>query len=68
MKFNSASCMKSGCLARGIPCVEFVIGNKAKNRIGTEKLTAIKSGIDIKPVNTKHFFKITQKSDHKEYI
>ena len=59
MKFNSASCMESGCLARGVPCVEFAIGSKAKNRIRTEKLTAVDPGdIDIKPVNAKHFFRM----------
>ena len=69
MKFNSASCMESGCLARGVPCVEFAMGSKAKNRIGTDKLTAVDPGdIDIKPVNAKHFFRMAQKRDYKGYI
>ena len=58
MKFNSALCMESGCLAHGMLCVEFAIGSKAKNRIGLNKFTAVDSGdinIDIKPVNPKHF-------------
>ena len=69
MKFNSASCMESGCLARGVPCVEFAMGSKAKNRIGTDKLTAVDPGdIDIKPVNAKHFFRMAQKRDHEGHI
>ena len=69
MKFNSAACMESGCLARGVPCVEFAIGSKAKNRIGTEKLTAVEPGdIDIKPVNAKHFFRMACQKDHEGYI
>ena len=69
MKFNSASCMKSGCLAHGIPCVEFAIGSIAKNRIGADKLTAVDPGdIDIKLVNAKHFFQMVKKKDHKSYI
>ena len=70
MKFNSALCIESGCLARGVPCVEFAIGSKAKNRIGTDKLTAVDSdiNIDIKLVNAKHFFQMARKRDHKRYI
>ena len=69
MKFNSASCIESACLARGVPCVEFTMGSKAKNKIGTNKLTAVDPGdIDIKPVNAKHFFQMAQKRDHKRYI
>ena len=71
MKFNSVSCIESGCLAHGILCVEFAIGSKAKSRIGAEKLTAVDPqdiDIDIKPVNAKHFFQIAQKRDHKKYI
>ena len=69
MKFNLASCMESGCLARGVPCVEFAIGSKAKNRIRTEKLTAVDPGdIDIKPVNAKHFFRMACQKDHEGYI
>ena len=68
MKFNLASCMESGCLARGVPCVEFAIGNKAKNRIGTEKLSATNSDIDIKPVNAKHFFRMARQKDYERYI
>ena len=69
MKFNLASCMKSGCLAHGVPCVEFAIGSKAKNRIGMDKLTAVDPrDIDIKPVNAKHFFQMARKKDHKGYI
>ena len=61
MKFNSASCMENKCLARGVPCVEFAISSKAKNRIGTDKLTAVDPGdIDIKPVNAKHFFRMAR--------
>ena len=69
MKFNSASCIESGCLARGVPCVEFAISSKAKNRIRTDKLTAVDPGdIDIKPINAMHFFQIARKRDHKGYI
>ena len=70
MKFNLASCIESGCLARGVSCVEFAIGSKAKNRIGADKLTAVDSDvdIDIQPVNAKHFFRIARKRDHEGYI
>ena len=69
MKFNSAACMESGCIACGVPCVEFAIGSKAKNRIGTDKLTAMDPGdINIKPVNAKHFFRMARKKDHEGYI
>ena len=69
MKFNSASCIESRCLARGVPCVEFAIGSKTKNRIGTDKLTAVDPGdIDIKPVNAKYFFRMARKTDYKGYI
>ena len=68
LRFNSAACIESGCLTHGVPCVEFAIGSKAKNRIGTEKPTAIDSDIDIKPINAKHFFRIARKKDHQGYI
>ena len=45
------------------------MGSKAKNKIGTDKLTAVDPGdIDIKPVNAKHFFRMARKKDHEEYI
>ena len=59
MKFNSASCMENGCLARGVPCVKFAIGSKAKNKIGADKLIAVDPrdiDINTKLVNAKHFF------------
>ena len=68
MKFNSAVCIKSGCLARDVPCVEFAIGSKAKNRIGTDKLIAVNSNINIKLVNAKHFFRMARQKGHKSYI
>ena len=69
MKFNLASCIENGCLARGMPCVEFAIGSKAKNRIRTDKLTAVEPGdINIKPVNAKHFFQMACQKDYKSYI
>ena len=68
IKFNSAACIESGCLARGVPCIKFAIGSKDKNRIGAEKPTAIESEINIRPINAKHFFRIARKRDHKEYI
>ena len=70
MRFNSAACIKSGCLAHGVPCVEFAVGSKAKNRIGADKLTAVNPDIDIdiKPVNAKHFFQMARKKDHEGYI
>ena len=70
MKFNSASCIKSGCLAHGVPCVEFAIGSKARNRIGADKLITVDLNIDIdiKPVNAKHFFRMAQKKTTKKYI
>ena len=70
MKFNSALCIESRCLARGVLCVEFAIGSKAKNRIGADKLTAVNPDIDIdiKPVNAKHFFQMARKRDHEGYI
>ena len=69
MKSNSVSCIKNGYLAYGIPCVEFAIGSKAKNRIRTDKLTAVDPrDMDIKPVNAKHFFQMAQKRDQKKYI
>ena len=69
MKFNSAACIESGCLARGVLCIEFAVSSKAKNRIGTEKFTAMDLGdIDIKPVNAKHFFQMARQKDHKGYI
>ena len=62
--------MESGYLARGIPCIEFAVGNKdAKNKIGADKLTAVDPGnIDIKLVNAKHFFRMARQKDHKGYI
>ena len=70
MRFNLASCIENGCLARSVPCVKFAIGSKVKNRIGADKLIAIDPDIDIdiKPVNAKHFFRMAQKRDHKRYI
>ena len=61
--------MESGYLACGVPCIEFAVGSKsANNRIGTVKLTAVNSDIDIKPVNAKHFFRMACQKDHKGYI
>ena len=68
MKFNLVSCMESGCLAHGVPCVEFAIGSKAKNKIGTDKHTAIDSDVDTRLVNAKHFFQMARKRDHKGYV
>ena len=67
MKFNSASCMEEGCLSRGIPCIEFAIGSKLRDKIGPDKPKA-DNGIDIKPVNAKHFFWMARKKDHKGYM
>ena len=63
--------MESQCLAHSIPCVEFAIGSKAKNKIGADKLTAVNSkdiNIDIKLVNAKHLFQIARQKNHKGYI
>ena len=62
--------MENGCLARGVPCIEFAVGSKGtKNRIEADKLTAVHPGdIDIKPVNAKHFFRMARQKDHKGYI
>ena len=69
MKFSLTLCIENGCLARDVPCVEFAIGSKAKNKIETDKLTAMDPGdINIKPVNAKYFFQMTQKKDFKGYI
>ena len=70
MKFNAASCMESGCLTRGIPCIEYAIGSKAaKDKIGAEKLTVVDpEDIDIKPANAKHFFRMARQRDHEAYI
>ena len=66
MKFNSALCIESKCLAHGISCIEFAISSKAKNKIRTDKLKAINlRDIDIKPVNAKHFFQMAQKKTTK---
>ena len=70
MKFNSASCMESGCLARSVPCAKFAVSSKVKNRIGADKLTAVNPDvdIDIKPVNAKHFFRMARQKNHEKYI
>ena len=69
MKFNLASCIENRCLACGVPCVEFAISSKAKNKIQTEKLTTVDPrDIDIEPVNAKHFFRMACQKDHKGYI
>ena len=69
MKFNSTACMENKCLANNVPCVKFAIGSKAKNRIETDSPTAIDPGsVDIKPVNAKHFFRMTGQKNHKGYI
>ena len=63
--------MESWYLAHGLLCVEFAIGNKAKNRTGANKLTAVDPediDIDIKPVNAKHFFQMARQKNHKGYI
>ena len=66
MKFNSAACIENRCLACGVPCVKFAVGSKTKNKIRTDKLTAIDPGnIGIKPVNAKHFFQMAQKRTMK---
>ena len=67
MKFNSASCMEEGCLSRGVPCVKFAVGSKAKHKIGDKKLTAV-DDIDIKPVNAKHFFRMARQKGYKGYM
>ena len=34
IRFNSASCIENGCLARGVPCIEFAVCSKnAKSKI-----------------------------------
>ena len=69
MKFNSTAYIENRCLARGVPCVEFAMGSKTKNRIRIDKLTAMDLGdMDIKPVNAKHFFQMARQKNHKGYI
>ena len=68
MKFNSANCMEKGCLSRGVPCIEFAVGSKLKNVIGSEKPAAVDPGIDIQPVNAKHFFRMARKKGHKGFL
>ena len=46
IKFNSADCIKKGCLLHSKPCIKFAIGCKLKHKIGPNK--SIASGdIDI---------------------
>ena len=61
MKFDSADCMKNGCLLHDVPCIKFAVGSGLKNTIGSKKLVAINSGMNIQLVSTKHFFQIVQK-------
>ena len=58
IKFNSANCIEKSYLSRGILCIKFVIENKLKNIIGSEKPIAINSKIDIQSVRAKYFFYI----------
>ena len=68
MKLNSSSCIEKRCLLRGIPCVEFAVGSKAKHLIEMEKLTATDSNIEIKLVSAKHFFRLARRKDHEGYM
>ena len=67
MKFNSALCIKKRCLSRGVPCIKFAVGSKAKHKIEDKKLTAM-DDIDIKPVNAKHFFRMAYQKGYKDYM
>ena len=60
--------MEKNCLSRGMPCIEFAVGNKLKNVIESKKPAAVNSGINIQPVNTKYFFCIVQKKGHKGFL
>ena len=68
MKFNPVDCMEKDCLSRGMPCIEFAVGNKLKNVIGSEKPATVDARIDIQSVNTKHFFCMAQKKRHKGFL
>ena len=68
MKFNLADRIKKGCLSRDVPCIEFAVGNKLKNIIGSKKPVAVDLGIDIQLVNAKHFFCMAQKKGHKGFL
>ena len=39
--------MKKSRLSHGVPCIEFAVGNKLKNVIGSEKPAVVNPGIDI---------------------
>ena len=81
MRFNSALCIKEGCLPRGISCIKYAIGSKVSSRfilalyLSTQdkhcrKLTAHleDNAIDIQLINAKHFFRMARQKDHKGYM
>ena len=51
-----------------MPCIKFAVGNKFKNVIGLENPAAVDPGIDIQPVNIKHFFRMVWKKKHKDFL
>ena len=59
--------MEKGCLLHSKPCIKFAVGCKLKHEIGLNKPTAV-GDIDIQQVSIKHFFQMTQKKDHKDYL
>ena len=61
MKFNSINCIEKNCFSHSILCIKFAVGNKVKNILKSEKLTAVDSEINIQLVNAKYFFRMIQK-------
>ena len=56
INFNSANCIEKNCFSHSMPCIKFVVESKFKNIIGSENPAIVDPGINIQPVNIKHFF------------
>ena len=68
MKFNSASYIEKRYLLRSIPYIEFAIDSKLRDKIEPDKPKVSDNDIKIKPVSTKHFFRIARRKDYKSYM
>ena len=66
MSFNSPECLESDCLKRGMPCTEYAIGCKSKDK--ADFMLQRIDGIEIQPVNALNFLKQVKRKGWEGFL
>lgn len=64
--FNSPECLNSECLKNGMPCTEYALGARNKNKLNPA--TKIINGIEIQPMNAVHFLRMVKRKGWEGYL